>query len=99
MQDLIGIGQPEGGSDVLTIEQQKSKLADALMAAGAQQAQNAKTPWGAAGPIAQAASAAWLKSQKPQTTLGPWETSVQGPGGWQTSVQAAQPSLWSRLFG
>lgn len=83
---LIGSDQPQGQSPILTAEQQKAKLADALMAAGAAQAKTAATPMQALGSLAQTAVGAWQK--RPQTTLGPWQTATEGPGGWQTSVQS-----------
>lgn len=93
----IGTGQPQGGQVVLTPQQQHAKLADALAEAGANAAKTAQTPIGALGSLAQSASGAYLKSQPPQTTLGPWQTSTEGPGGWQTSAQPSSGGFWGFL--
>ena len=99
--DLIGTGQPQGAQVVLTPQQQQAKLADALLASGANQGKTAQTPMGALGSVAQSASGTWMKNQPPQTTLGPWQTAVEGGGGWQTSVQpdpsASGGGFWNFL--
>ncbi len=96
--DLIGTGQAQGQPTILTPEQQKAKLADVLLAGGVDQAKTAQTPMGALGSLAQTASGTWMKNQQPQTTLGPWQTATEGPGGWQTSVQpGSSGGFWGFL--